>query len=914
MAGEDTSQPPQPPITSSEVPRMVSSIKLPILKKGEYIKMEQYLAHTDYALWEVILNGNSAIQMTTDEAGNEIEVPPITVQQILARTKERKAKSTLLMAIPDEYLARFHGIKDAKTLWAAIKTRFGDVSTEDANQKFLRSLPSAWSNISLIMRNKPGLVNLDINDLYNNLKVYEADIKGSSRSSLNSQNMAFVSTESTNNTNELNAAYSVSTAIGHSSHPQEFNRKEPIGFDKTKVECYNCHRRGHFARDCRSVRNSRNRSRDIGNARYRGRDNGKRPAKEEDENALVVQDELGTYDWSYQVEEEPTDFALMAFTLNPSSSSSLNSKLVILLNMFNPVKSVKTPEQTKKSKHFSSGLKIDRKDWNGKMTQKLRMAKKSVLPTNVGKGTGHRERRPVWNNVQRIKHQNKFAPTAIFTRVNTAGLEVVSAVKGNEVTAVKTSAGCVWRPRVNDIDQLSKDNHWIYTCVDYGHPQQALKNKEIVNSGCFKHMTWNKAYLTDYKEINNGGFVAFGSSRGKNSGKCKNKTEKLDFDDVYFVNELKFNLFSVSQMCDKKNSVLFTETECLILSPNFKLLDESQVLLRVRRQSNMYSFDLQNIVPYQDLTCLFAKASIDESNLWHKRLGHVSSTKPPVRPSFLSSISQPLQMLHMDLFGPTSVMSLNHKKYCLVLTNDFSRFSWVFFLASKDETRKVLKPFITAIENQINKKVKVIRCDNRKKFKNRDLDEFCGMKGIKREYSNARTLQQNRVTKRKNRTLIEVARTMLLNSLLPITCWADYVLNRALVTKTHNKTPYKLLNGKTPRLDFMRPFVCPVTILNTLDPLGKFKGNQTDKNAGPQDTNGNTDNKATDDKPTDDTGLKTIEEPVTKEDQAYRDELDRLIINAASISGTFGAAGPSSPYPDAFIPANTLLHVDQDDS
>nr|GEY83470.1 ribonuclease H-like domain-containing protein [Tanacetum cinerariifolium] len=107
MAEEDTSQPPQPPIASPEVPQMVSYVKLPNLKKGEYIlwtvKMEQYLAHTDYALWE----------------------------QILARTKERKANSTLLMAIPDEHLARFHGIKDAKTLWAVIKTRLVKVKTKD---------------------------------------------------------------------------------------------------------------------------------------------------------------------------------------------------------------------------------------------------------------------------------------------------------------------------------------------------------------------------------------------------------------------------------------------------------------------------------------------------------------------------------------------------------------------------------------------------------------------------------------------------------------------------------------------------------------------------------------------------------------------------------------------------------------
>ncbi|GJT32541.1 putative ribonuclease H-like domain-containing protein [Tanacetum coccineum] len=181
-------------------------------------------------------------------------------------------------------------------------------------------------------------------------------------------------------------------------------------------------------------------------------------------------------------------------------------------------------------------------------------------------------------------------------------------------------------------------------------------------------------------------------------------------------------------------------------------------------------------------------------------------------------------------FGPTSVRSINHKTYCLVVTDDFSRFSWVFFLASKDETSGILKRFITEIENQLNHKVKVIRCDNGTEFKNREMNELCGLKGIKREFSVARTPQQNGVAERKNRTLIEAARTMLADSLLPTVFWAEavntacYVLNRVLVTKPHNKTPYELIIGRPPSISFMRPFGCPVTILNTLDPLGKFDG------------------------------------------------------------------------------------------
>nr|GEW55006.1 hypothetical protein [Tanacetum cinerariifolium] len=229
-----------------------------------------------------------------------------------------------------------------------------------------------------------------------------------------------------------------------------------------------------------------------------------------------------------------------------------------------------------------------------------------------------------------------------------------------------------------------------------GNPQHALKDKGVIDSGCSRHMTGNMSYLFDFEELN-GGYAAFGGNPkgGKITGKGKIKTCRLDFDDVYFVKELKFNLFSVSQMCDKKNIVLFTDTECLVLSPNFKLPNESQVRLRVPRENNMYNVNLKNIVPSGDLTCLFAKATIDESNLWHRR-----------------------------------------------------------------------------------------------------------------EFSIPRTPQQNGIAERKNRTLIEAARTMLADSLLPIPFWAEavntacYVQNRVLVTKPHNKTPYELLHGRTPNAAF----------------------------------------------------------------------------------------------------------------
>ncbi|GJV19564.1 ribonuclease H-like domain-containing protein [Tanacetum coccineum] len=263
-------------------------------------------------------------------------------------------------------------------------------------------------------------------------------------------------------------------------------------------------------------------------------------------------------------------------------------------------------------------------------------------------------------------------------------------------------------------------------------------DSSIFDSGCSRHMTGNKSFLTDYQEVY-GGFVAFAGSPkgGKITRKGKIRTGKLDFEDVYFVKELKFNLFSVSQMCDKKNGVLFTETECLILSPDFKLLDESQVLLKVPRQNNMYSFNLKNVVPSG------------------------------------------------------------------------------------------------GIENQINHRVKIIRCDNGTEFKNNEMNQFYQMKGIKREFSIARTPQQNGVAERKNRTLIEAARTMLADSLLPTIFWAEavntacYVQNIVLVIKPHNKTPYELLIGSGPEWLFD---IDSLTKSMNYEPV--TAGNQTNGDAG----------------------------------------------------------------------------------
>ncbi|GKC20154.1 ribonuclease H-like domain-containing protein [Tanacetum coccineum] len=402
-------------------PPTITAMKIPIIRKGEYdiwsMRMRQYICHTDHNLWDVIVNGD--LEEEPAPTGETSAPPaPKTAKQLAAKRNQERVKSILLLAIPDEYLLKFHNVADAKSLWEAIKSRFGGneeskkmqknvlkhqfenfttasnesldkaydrfqklisqlevhgapISKEDINQKFLRSLPPSWNQIALIMRNKPDIDEIDIDDLYNNLRVYEDEMKRSSSSTSTSQNLAFLSSENTSSTNEVSTAsgdFGVSTAGGISqvsttpcahdvacsffaqptTSPQlknedfqqideddleeldlrwqvamltvrvrKFIQKTGRKLDKSKIKCYNCHRKGHFARECRSGRNQERRT--YG-------DNGRcnAPINESSSQVLVAQDGLGGYDWRNDFEIEPINYALMAISSSSSSSSSDN--------------------------------------------------------------------------------------------------------------------------------------------------------------------------------------------------------------------------------------------------------------------------------------------------------------------------------------------------------------------------------------------------------------------------------------------------------------------------------------------------------------------------------------------------------------------------------------------------------------
>ncbi|KAD4180484.1 hypothetical protein E3N88_29075 [Mikania micrantha] len=379
-------------------------------------------------------------------------------------------------------------------------------------------------------------------------------------------------------------------------------------------------------------------------------------------------------------------------------------------------------------------------------------------------------------------------------------------------------------------------------------------------------MTGCRSILNDFIP-NNGGSVSFGNNaKGWIVGSGSVSGGNLKFKDVSLVENLKFNLLSVSQLADKNFNSFFTKDSCKILSPEInskiKVLIDQHTLLTAKRSGNVYIVDMTTDSQTSSPTCLIAKASSSETTLWHRRLSHLNhqtlhklSTLSLVRglpskefhfegqcESCLkgkqhktshksieeSKTTNCLNLLHMDLFGPVKVASLARKRYCLVVVDDYSRFCWTFFLFSKDETSDKIIALVTHLERQFSLPVKMIRSDNGTEFKNQVLDKFCISKGILRQYSAPRTPAQNGVVERKNRTLIEAARTMLADSGLPLSFWAEavntacYVLNRVHIVKRHNKTAYEILYKIKPLISFFKVFGCPCFILNTKDSLSKF--------------------------------------------------------------------------------------------
>nr|GEV26118.1 copia protein [Tanacetum cinerariifolium] len=554
-----------------------------------------------------------------------------------------------------------------QTLLSQLAIHGAGVSHEDVNQKFL-----------------------SFDHLYNNLRVFERDVKGTTTSSSTTQNVAFVSADNTSSTNDVSTAYSVSSPSvsklhkeGSSSYTDEvihsffLNQSSAPQLDYDDLEQINdddmeeMDLKWHFARDCRAKGNQDNKRRD---ARYNGnktRENGRRHAYQDDSKALVIIDGEDI-DWSGHVEEDTQKYALMAYSSSNSSSDNETSAdesnfkpskyascetdssvetttsmpdpvenapkvacepkyELILLSLRRNVKELGTPNHSPKiGKQGRNGH--TRKGLGYAFTRKAcfvcgsfshlirdcnfhekRMAKQAELTKSKNKVTSQRENRPVWKNVQRVNHQNKFVPSVLLTKagkfpVNAARKNYSSqAASTSPASKVNTARNFMnetrpkqkfyklhspnKRPFHNTIAQRATFSNQKVNIVgnkslsavkrnwdtavkasagcnwrnkrnscNKDDPHRALKDKGIVDSECSRNMTGNKAYLADYQEFK-GGSVAFGGSNGRITSKGKIKAG---------------------------------------------------------------SFNLKNIDPFGDLACLFAKVSIDESNKCHRRLGHAN--------------------------------------------------------------------------------------------------------------------------------------------------------------------------------------------------------------------------------------------------------------------------------------------------
>nr|GEX49323.1 ribonuclease H-like domain-containing protein [Tanacetum cinerariifolium] len=526
-------------------------------------------------------NGNSfkpVPRTTANEDGTSTStIPgPVTTKEKAQKKNDVKAKSMLLMALPNEHLLTFSQYKDAKTLFEAIQEKFGG---NDATKKTQRTLlKQMYENFNApSIENKADLDTLSIDDLYNNFKIVKQEVKRTVTTSLGSgsQNMAFLS--SPGSTNEFNTANiqvsAVSTPVSTvSTHDNTanlsdatvyaflankpngsqlrtgkkitINGSETAGYVKKKVECFNCHKMGHFARECRSSRNHE--------SRLRNQDSLRKTVNVEDTSSkAMVVIEGACFDWCYMADDEaPTNMALMAFS-DSEIQNKFNKSKFDLATYKRGIESVEEQLVFYKKNEDSKSVCVD-------TSNEIKKALDAPIIEDWVFDSDDDESEVMVLKTDNVQHKPEQAnqPRKMVQK---------PVLKNVEKGTVLTKSGIV---------PISTARQNSSRAATPGDPQDALKDQGYFDRG--------------------------GAKGGKITGNGTIRAGKLDFEDVYFVKELQFNIFSVSQMCDK--SVLFTDTKCFVMSPNFKLADESHVLLKVPRKNNMYNFDVKNIVPQFNLS------------------------------------------------------------------------------------------------------------------------------------------------------------------------------------------------------------------------------------------------------------------------------------------------------------------------
>nr|GEU49468.1 hypothetical protein [Tanacetum cinerariifolium] len=698
---------------------VVSAVKLPILNPNEFdlwkMRIEQYFLMIDYSLWEVIINEDSPVPTAVID-GVVKPATLLSVDQKLAKINELKARGTLLMALPDKHQLKFNSHKDAKTLMEAIEKRFrGNTETKKVQktllkQQFENFTGSSSEDLDQIHDSQSTSPQLDNEDLkqidVDNLE--EMDLRWQmamltmrakrflqkTGRNLEEELAQFalmaISSSCSAFDNEVQSCFKACSKAYDQLHSQydKLNNE----FQKSRIDV--------LAYQAESDSESLSQSSLSDRIQLSGEYHVVPPPITR--NFMPPKPDLVFHTAPIAVETVHLAFNVQLSPAKPAQDISHTTRPMapIIEDWVSDSEDKSEPNDPQSAPSFVQTSKHVKTSRHSSQSVKAPILVDTPKPTSLKtNGSSKRKNRKtcfVCRGVDHlIKDCNFYAklktqpiPRSYVHRgydkqpVSTVVLNIMVSRPRHVYSLNTRSNSTIRRHRTRSHSSKTSNSSPKFTTAKasvvsavkgkkgkYGNPQYALKDKGVVDSRCSRHITGNMSYLSDFQELN-GGYVAFGGNPkgGKISGKRKIKTD-------------------------------------------FKLPDENQVMLRVPRENNMYNVNFKDIVPSGDLTCLFAKAIIDEYNLWHRRLGH-----------------------------------------------------------------------------------------------------------------------QNGIAERKNKTLIEAARTMLADSLLPIPFWAKavntacYVQNRVLVTKPQNKTPYELLHGRTPSIGFMRPFGCLVTILNTLNPLGKFEG------------------------------------------------------------------------------------------
>lgn len=373
------------------------------------------------------------------------------------------------------------------------------------------------------------------------------------------------------------------------------------------------------------------------------------------------------------------------------------------------------------------------------------------------------------------------------------------------------------------------------------------KKEEVwfLDSGCSNHMTGNKKWFSDLEEVVNRtvklgndmrmAVVAKGSIRVKLNG----MTQVIS--DVYYIPELKNNLLSIGQLQEKGLAILIKDGTCKVFHPKRGLIMQTDM------SSNRMFYLSVSIIPGNSLCLQAEDVSEKEAYMWHCRFGHLnhkglqtlSLNKMVIGlPSLKSSqkictvcltgkqhrmsvpkrslwrASKQLQLVHSDLCGPIKPASNNGKRYILSFIDDLTRKAWVYFLHEKSETFAIFKSFKACVEKELGAYITCLRTDRGGEFCSKEFKEFCESQGIRRQLTAAFTPQQNGVAERKNRTIMNAVRSMLIEKKVPKAFWAEaarwcvHIQNRCPTAAVPNKTPEEAWNGEKPVVDYFRIFGC----------------------------------------------------------------------------------------------------------